>query len=119
MKRLILLGSLLMAAMLAGCATTPAQKPLTIEEVVVMTKANTPPEEIVRKMKETGTIYLVSATELIKLNKEGVDTKVLDYMQQTAVDQARREERTRGYGPWYPYPYPYYSRFHSPFWPYW
>jgi hypothetical protein len=116
MKRLFLLLSML--ALLSGCASTPAVPPLSLDEVVSLSKANTPPDEIVRKMKETRTVYLVSASELIKLNKDGVDAKVLDYMQSTAVEQARRDERYRSYGPWYPYPYysPFWHR--SPFWPY-
>jgi hypothetical protein len=116
MKPLFLLVVLASLSLLGGCATTPAVPPLSLDEVVQMTKANTPPDEIVRKMKETRTVYLVSASELIKLSKQGVDDKVLDYMQSTAVDQARREERYSHYGPWYPYPY------YSPFWhrrPYW
>lgn len=119
MKRLYLWVSLTLLALLGGCATTPAVPPLSLDEVVSLSKANTPPDEIVRKMKETRTVYLVSASELIKLNKEGVDPKVLDYMQSTAVDQARRDERYRGYGPWYPYPYysPFWHR--NPYWPYW
>ena len=118
MKRLYLFLTLTLLAMFGGCATTPAVPALSLDEVVSLSKANTPPDEIVRKMKETRTVYLVSASELIKLNKEGVDPTVLDYMQSTAVDQARRDERYRGYGPWYPYPYysPFWHR--SPFWPY-
>ncbi len=119
MKRLYLWVTLTLLALLGGCATTPAVPPLSLDDVVSLSKANTPPDEIVRKMKETRTVYLVSASELIKLNKEGVDPKVLDYMQATAVDQARRDERYRGYGPWYPYPHysPFWHR--NPYWPYW
>ncbi len=118
MKRLYLLLTLSTLGFLAACATTPPVPPVSLDQVVSLSKANTPPDEIVRKMKEANTVYLVSASELIKLNKEGVDPKVLDYMQSTAVDQARRDERYRGYGPWYPYPYysPFWHR--SPFWPY-
>jgi hypothetical protein len=118
MKRSFLLLSLFLLAMLGGCATTPAVPPITLDEVMSLSKANTPPDEIVRKMKESRTVYLISASEIVKLSKEGVDNKVLDYMQATAVDQARRDERYHGYAG---YPYPYYSPFYHrhPFWPYW
>jgi uncharacterized secreted protein with C-terminal beta-propeller domain len=120
MKRFVVLVAAAFTLLVAGCATTPATQPLSIDEVVQLSKANTPPDEIVRKMKETRTVYLVSASELIKLSKQGVDDKVLDYMQATSIEAARYEERYRNYGPWGPYPYGYPYRWgHSPFWPYW
>jgi outer membrane murein-binding lipoprotein Lpp len=119
MKRFVVLVAAVFALLLAGCATTPALPPLSIDDVVQLSKANTPPDEIVRKMKETRTVYLVSASEMIKLSKEGVSEKVLDYMQATSIEAARNDERYRNYGPWYPYPYGPYRWGRSPFWPYW
>jgi len=103
----ILLGSLL--ALLAGCATTQTQpqikrispeelerimpKPmpnLSLDEIVKLSKANTPPQQIIDKIKSTNSRYDLAPSQTLDLGKQGVSAKVLDYIYQ-AHEQAIRD----------------------------
>lgn len=100
MRRLIigLLGSLIV--LVSGCATTQYQEPqiqrisaeelaqlmpppvatLSLEEVVTMSKAGTSPDEIIARIKETGSQYELTPSQAVDLAGQGVNAKVLDYM---------------------------------------
>jgi hypothetical protein len=116
-KLVVALGLL---AVFFGCAT-PVQYPPapTLEEIVSMSKAGTPPDEIIRKMQVAHAVYPLSAAELAKLHDQGVNDNVINYMQQTYLEQMRRETYYRYYDPWWPYwgyyPYPYWRGY--PWWP--
>ncbi|MES2354190.1 MAG: hypothetical protein V4568_07265 [Pseudomonadota bacterium] len=103
-------------ALLGGCASIQV-KPITPDEVVQMAKSNIPSDAIIQKLKQSGTVYQLSAAELVTLHNQGVPTPVLDYMQNTYLEAVRRDEAQRAffYQPspfWYgrPYYYPYYWR---------
>lgn len=152
MKTLLVSGGLLL---LTGCATTAVQEPqikrisqeelerlmpkptpnLTLDEIVKLSKAKTPPEEIIEKIKASNSTYELTPSQVVELNKQGVSPKVLDHIQQTReqimrdayadeinkrekakVEQQRRMEREyqlrsyRYYDPWWGYSYgPYYG----------
>jgi hypothetical protein len=96
-----------------------------------MSKAGVPAADIVQKMRDAGTVYRLSGSQLARLKEQGVADEVLDYMQETYLANAR----ARGawdygsywapYGywgprvPWGPYwgPYPYYPYYHYPYYP--
>ena len=96
--------------LLSGCATfgfkTP--EPVTVGQVIQMSKDDVPPETIVKKMRDSGTVYRFTAAQLAELHDLGVADQVLDYMQQTYIDAERREQSRvdwdTGYtwGPWGP-----------------
>jgi hypothetical protein len=131
-RRAGLAAALLFAVVLAGCASVQSRPPVTVEQIVQMSKEGVPAADIVQKMRDAGTVYRLSGSQLARLKGEGVSDEVLDYMQQTLLAQ----ERARGamdyapywggpywYGPgpfWGPYPYwgpywgpyPYYHHYH-------
>jgi hypothetical protein len=111
---------LLLGLLLAGCASL--SKPLppapTVDEIVQLSQ-KTPPEEIIRRMRDSRALYRLSGSQLADLKLRGVADPVLDYMQKTQLDAERHEAYLQahdrymfygwpGYGPfWGPYPYPY------------
>lgn len=100
---------------------------LALAELVELSKSGMPADELIDKIKQSGTRYALTPSQAIELNKQGVDSKVLDYLydaQQQAfrdsfaddinrrevehrkqMDQLMQELRRR----------PYY---YDPFWPY-
>lgn len=122
MKHLFLPAAAVFAALLlltpTGCANrTPAPEPVTVPQIVEMSKAGTPEEEILHKMRESGTVYRLQASQLSDLVQQGVSTNVVNYMQQTYLHAVRRDaaydswDNWHSYGPyWYggaPYGWPY------------
>lgn len=106
----------LILALIGGCASVQSRPPVTIERVVDMTRQGTPPNDIIEEMRAAGTVYRLSGSQLAKLREQGVADEVLDYMQDTYLDEMQRRGRVSSYDPyWYgPYPgyawapYPYY-----------
>src|SRR2546429_9734577 len=80
--------------LLSGCATfgfkTP--EPVTVGEVIQMSKDNVPPETIVKKMRDSESVYPLTAAQLAELHDMGVSDRVLNYMQQTYIEAQRREQ---------------------------
>lgn len=105
----------------------PAPEPkLTAEDVVRLSREGMQPEKIIEKFQATHSRLRMPRSEIMELGKQGVDSKVLDYLaeaeeraRQTDVaeslarrdaEQAREEEQRREL---YRYPFnPYYP-------PYW
>lgn len=81
-------------SVLSGCAALEVKRPdpVTVGQVIQMTKRGTPPETIVQKMRDSGTVYGLSAAELAQLHDLGVADPVLDYMQQTYITAERRQQ---------------------------
>jgi hypothetical protein len=87
--RLLLLLSLVA---LHGCATLSAPPPLTREEVIAMAKAGEAPPAIVARLRETGTVIPLSASDIVNLHQAGVPAEVLDHLQVAQIVEARRRE---------------------------
>ena len=82
-------------ALLSGCAPVafdPSRPPVTISEVVQLTKAAVPAEIIVNRMHASKTIYRLNAAQLAQLHDQGVADPVLNYMQETYLDAVRQEQ---------------------------
>jgi hypothetical protein len=116
------------AALNAGCASTPRKPPVTVDQVVEMSRAGTAPADVVHRMREAGTVYRLSGSELARLKESGVPDEVLDYMQGTYLDYARSRaliDYNSYWGPPYFGPYGYWHRgpwlYGPPYWysPYW
>jgi hypothetical protein len=103
------------AALLGGCATTGASRAIMPEQVVEMAKAGESADAIIKKLQDSGTVYRLSAAEVVRLHNDGVPDPVIDYMQSTYVDAVRWEESQRAYF-YRPYPYWYYGRHYYPWW---
>lgn len=103
---LILVGALALAA--AGCATTtpkgPPPKPLTQEEIIQLAKSGAPDTDIIQKIRASGTVYRLTAAEIVHLHDSGVSNSVIDFMLQDYLDAVRWQEREyarRYYYDWY------------------
>ncbi len=88
----------------AGCSTlglaSEQPKPVTVAEILQMSKEGVPAKTIVQKMRHSATVYRLSASELARLHEQGVADKVLNYMQRTHLDAVRREQRLRDWNYW-------------------
>ena len=101
MKRLmVLVASLLI---LSACASTGTQQSkveritpeelaklipppvatVSLDEIVADSKAGKSADDIIVKIKNSNSRYELSSTQVLDLNKQGVDAKVLDYIQQS------------------------------------
>lgn len=76
-------------ALLIGCSPFI---PVTVPQIVEMTKEGVPPDTIITKMKASNTVYRLHAHQIVQLSKEGVNEKVLDYMQQTYLNAVRQDQ---------------------------
>ena len=80
----------------SGCATLASKPPVTVGQVIQMSKDSVPAETIVSKMRDSRSVYPVTAAQLAELHDMGVADRVLDYMQQTYINEQRREQKRGG-----------------------
>jgi len=94
--------------------------PVTTEQILQMSREGVPPADIIQKMRDAGTVYRLSGSQLARLQSQGVPDEVLDYMQATYLAQERARGAEYAYGPflWGPYPYGYWGP-PGYWWPYW
>jgi len=106
--RIISLFAVVTVLLATGCATTSrtARKLLPQEEIIRLSKAQTPDSEIIQRIQTSGTVYRLSAVEILHLHKSGVSNGVIDYMLQNYADAVRWQERERCEMGWY---------FHGPY----
>jgi len=74
--------------------------PVTIEEIIRMSNAKVPMDTMLEKLRESGTIYRLSASQLAHLHDEGVPDAVVDYMQQTYLEAVRRDQALEDWAHW-------------------
>lgn len=109
-------------------------------ELVRLSRDGTAAKDIIAKIKQSGSTYALSASQLIELHDQGVSAEVLDYIQSAreqelrdrmaeeinqreqrhAEELQREQEQLRNsyfYDPWWPGYYPGW-RFGYPFHPY-
>ena len=96
---------LVCVTLLSGCSTFGFKKsdPITVGQVIQMSKDDVPPETIVKKMQDSESVYRFTAAQLAELHDMGVGDPVLNYMQQTisrrSVDsKASRTGTATAYG---------------------
>ena len=71
-----------------------------------MTKSGTSAQEIIDRLKSTGTVIFLSASDIVRLHREGVAPEVLDWLQRAQIEEVARTERFRSpYSPYYGGPY--------------
>jgi hypothetical protein len=96
-RRSFLVRSLLAVALLvpAACASTEAvrQEPVTVTEIIALSKERILADEIIRRIHASGTVYPLRASQLSALEREGVQPAVIDFMQLTYLDAVRRDEQ--------------------------
>jgi hypothetical protein len=73
---------------------------VTVSEVVRMSEQRVPAETILNKMRDSRSVYRLSAAQLAQLHDQGVQDEVINYMQQTYLDAVRREEDVANWRDW-------------------
>jgi hypothetical protein len=85
--------------LLSGCAMLgPSKPPVTVGEVIQMSKEGVPAETIINKMRDSQSVYPLTATQLAELHDMGIADQVLDYMQQTYIEEQRQEQNAQDWG---------------------
>jgi len=85
--------------------------PLSPNDIISLSRKGVSDGVIIRYIRDHGTIYSLTSSEVTNLRKSGVSESVVDYMLRTQVDQG--PDVIIGVGP-----YPYWGP--GPFWgPYW
>lgn len=98
----VIVCGLVAGLLLAGCATYGKKKapPVTVGQIVEMSKAGVPPADIIAKIRESGTVYRMKASDLAKLKEQGVSDEVIDCMQQTYLRAIERDQQLEDSGYW-------------------
>jgi len=85
---------------LTACSSTPQREPeiqrisaeeldkllpppvaaLSLDEIVQLSKQGLSAEDIIKKIQESKSQYVLTPSQYLDLNKQGVSTKVLDYI---------------------------------------
>lgn len=65
---------------------------VTVADVVRMSQARVPADQITTRMRRSGTVYRLTASQLVHLHDEGVPDAVIDYMQRTYLRAVRRNQ---------------------------
>lgn len=107
---------LALALFMAGCAIPQRPPPPSIADVIAMAKSGMPADEIIRRLSESNAVYRLSGSEFAKLKTDGVPDKVLDYIKQVELYDARyREWQNARDMYWYP-PYGRFGYRHPGWW---
>ncbi len=107
---------ILTAILLEGCATTPRPNPISMAEVISMTKADLSDDQIIQRINDTRTVFRLQTNEVVMLREEGVSDRVVNYMLDTYSRAVVAEERRNQYHyyefGYYPYYHHHYHRDH-------
>jgi hypothetical protein len=105
----------LASAAISACATFEKREPMTLEQVVQMSKDGAHPADVINRIKDSRTVFMLTGSQYAKLREDGVDDSVLDYIQRSYVASVEMDSYVRyrtmywGYGWGSPYYYPYYG----------
>jgi hypothetical protein len=89
---------------LGGCATlngAARPAPVTVGQIVKWSHEGVPPQDIINLMRDSGTAYRLSASQLADLRQKGVSDAVINYMQQTYLNAVRENQARRDFAYWY------------------
>jgi hypothetical protein len=80
---------------LLGCSVLTSRQtiPITLEDIVQLSHEGETQEAIIAKLKESKTVHPLKADQVIDLQKQGVDSEVIDYMLVAYVQSERRKTR--------------------------
>lgn len=117
LRRCLMIAAL--ATLAAGCTTTPKREPMTLDQVITLSKQGMQPADIINQLKDTRTVFELSGSQYAKLKESGVDDSVLDYIQRTFVTSVEFETRMRYQSLYWGWGWGWPARpFYGP-WPYW
>ena len=94
MTRTMQVTALLMVIALGanGCSLMArrwGEHPVTVREIVLLSKHGVPPEQIIAKMRRGGTIYKLSDAQYAAIRQQGVTPAVISYMQRSYAEALR------------------------------
>jgi hypothetical protein len=79
---------------LCGCARWyPPRTPLPIADVVKLSESKASPAQVVQRIRDSGTTYALRGSDFAKLKAHGVPDPVLDYLQQSFVNDLDLQTR--------------------------
>ena len=86
--------AVVLVILLSACATfyTP-RTPMPIADVVKLGKSGAPPQTMIQRIRDSGTTYALRGSDFPKLKAAGVPDPVLDYLQQSFVDDLDLQTR--------------------------
>lgn len=104
-------------ALLPSCAVySPEVKPVTLPDIVQMSKDSLWSKYIINEIRKSHTAYTLKASEYTKLQQQGVSDSVVNFMLKTHINLIRQNYQMRDSYYWYPgYPGYWYGGFG---WPY-
>ena len=90
--------------LIESCAGTRGYyaAPVTVSEIVKMSKEGIPAQTIINKMKKSRTVYRLKAEQLAQLEKEGVPGPVINYMQKTYLNAVQHNQQLEDWNYWWP-----------------
>ena len=71
-----------------AAAADTAARALSRDDIVNMTQNAVPPQQIIEQIRTSGVVYRLSAEDIIWLNRQGVDTRVINALQDSAYRPA-------------------------------
>jgi len=98
------------ALWLVGCATAPRPQPLSLVDIISMSKVGLADAEIISRIDATRTVVRLTSEQVLLLRKEGVSEGVVNYLLDTypryELARAREYYRSRysysiGFGYWH------------------
>ena len=86
----------LVIALLVGCASTKTRPvPLSLADIMSMSKAGLSDVEIIQRVEDTRTVFKLTADDVVRLRNEGVSNDVVTYLLDTYTRAAMAEQRRR------------------------
>lgn len=94
------------AIYLQGCVVSQPQPvyytPVTVPDIVKMTKDGVPTNDIINEMQKSHTVYWLKADQLAKLKGDGVADSVINYMEDTHIEAVRQNQALQNSYYWWP-----------------
>jgi hypothetical protein len=78
----------------------PAKPPVTVPQIILMSREGVPSEDIIAKIQDSRTVYRLQASQLAQLKEEGVSDAVINYMQQTYINAVRSDQSLEDWDNW-------------------
>ena len=69
--------------------TPPPNPTLPLSDVIALSKSAMPPEAIIKKLRDTGSFYNLTAQQIVDLDRQGVDQGVINHLVE-AQEKARQ-----------------------------
>ena len=103
-KSLLVLALIAIFVLFEGCYTVYQQTytPITVPEIIAMSKKGMPAKDIIAKIKASHTLYNLKASQLADLRDQGVPNQVINYMQRTYLIAVKRDAELENQNYWWP-----------------